>query len=153
MCFKAKYSIKKMIALSFLLLANAAMLAHAVICHHHDIIPVSLTAVHCEHDGNSCDHHHHDTQPVGQCNYQGCHDEIANCSLTIVYARFTNNKQVSQLLSFDFNQLPCILIPFSDYSAPQISDDANLPFRQKPYLISYHSEYISQSLGLRAPPL
>ena len=154
MCFKAGFSIKKAIALSFLLLANTVILVHAIICHHHhDTIPVTLVAGHHKHDCNSYNHHHHDAQSVDRCNnYPNCHERIEECSLVTIYVRLNDDKQVSQLLNFDFDQLPYILVPFSDYSIPQIYNDAGLPFRQKPYLLSYHTEYISQSLGLRAPP-
>ena len=148
MCFKSGFSIKKAIALSFLLLANTIILAHAIVCHHHhDAIPITLAATH--HDDN-CDSH--DAQPIDPCNNSYCHGCIENCSLIKIYIRFNNERQLFQLHDFDFDRPSYTLTLFSDYSIPLIADDVGLPFRQKPYLLSYSTEYISQSLGLRAPP-
>jgi len=126
------------ISLSFLMLANAILLAHAVIPHHHcDEMCIASTAT---------AHHGHD------CDLQS-HKDIKFCSLTIIYAKFDNEKTVSQSYHSDFHLAPFIFALLPNYSLPQIENDAGLPFRQKPYLLSYLTEYTSQSIGLRAPPL
>jgi hypothetical protein len=119
----------KITALIFYILANASILAHAVICHHHDNI-----------------------QLVGHCSDRGCHESIEDCSLSIIYVKFDNNRQIVQLRSFDFDLQPCVFVLFPDHSTPTVYDDIGLPCRQKPYLISYYTDSISQSPGLRAPP-
>lgn len=135
---------KKTIALAFLMIANAIILVHTVIPHHlHNCIPIAFVT----------SQYHHDNQPVGHCNDHNCNGNFEDCALTKIYVKFDNDRQKVQLHSFDFDLLPCVFILFSDYSTPPTADNVGLSFRQKPYLISYHTEYISQSLGLRAPPL
>ena len=122
---------KKVISVSFLLLANVILLAHAILFHHHD---------------------DDDAQHVGQCHASHCHGSIEGCTLSILYVSIDNNQPTVQLLNSYFDLWPTFFSPLSDYSTPPIADDVGLPFRQKPFLISYHSDYLSQSLGLRAPP-
>ena len=120
----------KITALLFFMLVSASIMTHSVICHHHL----------------------GDIQSINQCDHTSCHGNIEDCTLTKIYIKFENHRQLIQLHSVDFDFLPCILTLFSDYSIPQIADAVGLPFRQNPYVISYQTEYISQSLGLRAPP-
>ena len=141
---------RRVIAISFLVLANIIILAHAVVYHHH-YIPVAWTDIHHEHDCNLPDHYHDDTQPIGHCNDSNCLGDVEDCLLTAIYVKLNNNRRSIQLLDFDL--FPYSLFSFSNYSISQVEDDTNLPFRQKPYLISYLTEYISQSHGLRAPPI
>ena len=151
---KARYSLKKAIALSFLLLANTILLAHAVVSHHHcDEILVTCAADHHEHDCDSHDQHHSDEDlPDGECNNPYCHGNAEDCSLSKIYVRFGNEKQVFQLLNFNYKQLPSLSIPFTTYSISQIENNTGLPFRQNPYLIPNYTDFISCSSGLRAPP-
>jgi len=153
--FKKGYSIQKTIALFFLLLANAIMLAHFVISHHHyhDAIPDATAVAHHEHNCNLHNHHHDDDQPAGHCNDPYCHGNIEDCSLANLYVRFDNDNRVIQSFACDYNLLPFFLTLFSEYITPQIADNIGLPFRQNPNLLSYHTDYISQSHGLRAPPI
>ena len=111
-------SVKKAIALSFILLANAILLAHAVMPHHH------------HDDGN----------------------KIEECPLKAVYVRFDNNKSLVDLSNDNSIQYP-VLFLFPVNPVVEITKLESLPFRQKPYLLSYHTGYISQSIGLRAPPV
>ena len=144
-------SIKKAISLSFLLLANTIILAHAIVAHHHNGIFVVLEATHHEHDCNA--YHPDDAQPVHSCNDPFCHGDIDNCTLSMFYTSIGDDRPVIRTCDFDFNVLPCFLILISGYSIPQIFDDIGLPFRQKPYLLFCNTEHISQSPGLRAPPV
>jgi len=120
----------KIIALLFFMIANASIMVHAVICHHH----------------------FDDIQPVTQCNQIPCHGNVGGCSLASIYVNPCKCNQTFLQHDFDINLLPFFLFPFSDNPIFQIVDDAVLPIKQKPYLIFYHTEYIFQSLGLRAPP-
>ena len=148
MYIKAGFGIKKVIVISSLLLANTIMLVHGVVCHHHQH---GIWAIVChEHYYNLPDHHHDDDQPVGHCNDPYCHGDIDDCTLTTFYVKLNNDK--FQSFGFDFDLLPCSLPLSLDDFTPQIANDIGLPFRQNPYLLSYHTEYISHSLGLRAPP-
>jgi len=130
-------SIKKTIALTFLLFAGTVILAHSVIPHHyHNGIP--FVTVHHEYDGNLHDRHPHNQK-----------ESIDDCFFATVYVRLNNDQQITiQSLDFDFDLLPCFLTLFSDYFICKIEKS-----QHKPYLLPYHIEYISQSLGLRAPPV
>ena len=121
----------KITALLFFMLASVSIVAHSVICRHHL----------------------DDIQSVAQCDHTPCHGNIEDCALTNIYVNPCRCNQMFLPHNCNFELFPCFLILFSDYSIPQIADDVGLPFRQKPYLIiPYLTEYISQSLGLRAPP-
>jgi hypothetical protein len=123
---------KRALSLSFLFLTGVIILAHAVIPHHHhDGVPD--VTIHHERDGNIPDY------GTYEC-----------WLLTVVKARMSNDKQICQTHGYNFNLLTYL---FSDNSIPQVKDDIGQPFSQKPYLQSFHTAYISQSLGLRAPPV
>ncbi len=145
---------KQAITLSFLLLVNMIILAHVIIPHHHNKVPVALTSLHHEHSGNAMyKHHHQDTVPVEHDGNHHGQDVVEDYLLQHVFSRLGNNKQTCRSLDFNFDLLYCIVSLFSEYSIPQITDNDGLPFREKPYLLSFHTEYISVSLGLRAPPI
>jgi len=139
-------SIKKAISLSFLLLANVVMLAHLVVFHHHDNqITATSCAAYQEHycSENTEQHHCHDTKNTGKC----CVNE--NCPLSTPFTKADDFKQIKPVFNnFDF----IIINIFPTYQITQITDLVGLPFRQKPYLPLFYSEFISQSMGLRAPP-
>ncbi|WP_313380484.1 DUF6769 family protein [Proteiniphilum saccharofermentans] len=147
---------KKAVAISFLLLANMIVLVHAVIPHHHhNQLPVSFDIVQHEHGDATHEHfpHNHDTQhPVPHGDNSHGHKVFEECILNQAYLKIGNDKQVAQLHNLDFTLLSCLLTPFSD-SLTAVAGLEGLPFRQNPYLLSYHTEFISQSLGLRAPPV
>jgi len=141
----------KITALVFLMIANAVILVHAIISHHnYNCIPVVVASTHNEHDSNS--YLHNDTQSFGHCINLHCHENFEDCALTKIYVIPCKCNQTFLPHNCDFELLPCFFVLFSDYSMPQIADGIGLPFRQKPYLIPYLTEYTSQSLGLRAPP-
>lgn len=148
--YKTENNMKRKIAIFFLALANMIILAHAVIAHHHDDeICISLATTHHEHDSNS---HGQDEANLPNCDVPYCHGDIDDCALSTVYVNLGHDKQTFQSYDFDFSLLPCAFTLFPDYFIYPITDDVGLPFRQTPYLLSYHNEYISQSHGLRAPP-
>ena len=135
---------KKIVSLSFLLLANVVILVHSVVFHHHDhLTPVVLCVISQEHhcDGTT-EHHCHDTENTNKCCI------IENCSLNAPFTKANSCKLIKPVFNnFDFiiNNIPANQIT-------QIADLKGLPFRQKPYLPLFYSEFISQSMGLRAPP-
>ena len=130
-------SIKKAISLSFLLFANVVILAHSVIFHHHDSqIPCNENTEqhHC------CD----DTGHTGKC----C--DSKNCLLD---TPFTRNNDSNQLLPV-FNNFDFVIINIVPANQIiQITDLTGLPLRQRPYPLLFYSGFISQSMGLRAPPV
>ena len=124
-------SLKKAIALTFLLLVGTIILVHAVITHHHhDGIPVI----------------------VASANHDDSHPDDPN-STEIVYVRLGNDKQMCQSPDFDHDLLPCLLTLFSDYATYQIKNDVGSLYLQPPYIQLLHTAFIARSIGLRAPPV
>ena len=138
--------IKKVISLSFLLLANVIMLAHPVVFHHHhDQMPVTECAANQEHhcDKNTEQHCHHENKSTHKCCI------IENCHLdTTPFTKANSPKQIKPT----FNNFVFIANTFPIYQIIQAADLEGLSFREKPYLPLFCSEFISQSMGLRAPP-
>jgi hypothetical protein len=128
MRLKTKFSIKKAISLSFLLIVNIVILTHALIPHHHHhgipVIPVAA-----QHDNS------HPDDPDNS---------------EVVYVRLNNEKQLIQ--SLDFNYFPSFFTLFAGFTVENITADSGRPFKQKPYLLSYNTACIAQLHGLRAPP-
>lgn len=147
---------KRAIGQFLLLLANIILLAHTVIPHHHlnGVVPSACTVLSfhetighsqcCCHSHSECGCNH---------NHEGDFDE--NCPLNILFVR--DNQEKQQHLSFvdaDFFKHIGFSLLFTEVSSAviNIQDYGLLPFRQKPYLNAYHTQHITHSLGLRAPP-
>ncbi|MCL1937384.1 MAG: hypothetical protein FWF52_03185 [Candidatus Azobacteroides sp.] len=120
---------KKALVLILLSLVNTMILAHAVIPHHHE-----------------------DIQAVGHCKSLHCHGNANDCSLTEGCLKFDNAKQSVQSSDFHLNLPSSFLSLFPIYSIPSLTDDKGISFKQKRHLLSFRTEYISRSCGLRAPP-
>jgi len=140
---------KKAIALSFLLLANTVLLVHVAIPHHHHHhqAAVCLSTIHCADNGET---HRHTSNSCCQQHNDG--SEIEECPLKEVYVRIENNKSSVDLNLENEIQYPTLFL-FSVNPMDGITGLKGLPFRQNPYLIPCYIDYISQSLGLRAPPV
>jgi hypothetical protein len=122
---------KREVSMLFLLFASVIILAHTFISHHHhDGIPIKITATHHDND-----------QP----------DDLYETDID--YVRFRIEKRDFQLFDYHFNVPASILALLSDNSILQRTDETGLFFRQKPYLLSYHTAFITLSIGLRAPPV
>ena len=143
-------SIRKVISLSFLLLAGTLILAHAVILHHH--FPFACTVTHHGSDCNS-HHHHNNAETDGHCDDPFCHGNFSDCALETIFVNSCKCKQSFLLHVCDFTPLPFFFVLFSIDTTSKIADDIGLPFRQNPYLFTCQTEYITRSLGLRAPPV
>ena len=139
---------KKAITFSFLLLANIVLLVHVSIPHHHhDKAAVCFLATHC---ADSEETHKH--APDSGCQQHDDGNTIEECPLKAVYVRLENNKLLVDLsLENDF-QYP-VLFLLSINPIDKMVDLKGLPFRQNPYLLPCYTDHISQSLGLRAPPV
>ena len=138
-------TVKKVISFSFLLLANIIILVHPVVFHHHDhsIIDTVCVADQEHHCDDAAKHHHsHNTENAGNC----C--VVKNCLLNTPFTNVDSFKQIKPA----YDNLILIVNYFSADQVTPITDLAGLPFRQKPYLLLFYPEFISQSIGLRAPP-
>jgi hypothetical protein len=107
-------------------------LGHAVIPHYYDDIIVV-------HENDKTDEH----------------DDAASCLLTQVYVKINKDEQLFKSDDFDFifKLLPCLSFLSSVAPIAETADTGIFSFRQKPYILFYQIEYISHSLGLRAPPV
>ena len=138
---------KRTIALSFLLFANAILLVHAAIPHHHHTVStVCFPSSQCADNeeahppaADSCCHHNNESQRE-------------ECPLKEMYVRPENNNYLVDLSPGNDLQYPALFL-FSTSPTVEITGLKGLPFRQKPYLQSYYTDCISQSIGLRAPPV
>jgi hypothetical protein len=127
-----KNSMKKIVALFFLLIPSIVILAHAIIPHYYDDILL--------------------VQESGKADE---HDESESCLLSQVYIKINKEEQLFHFVDFNlFSSLfSCLSSLFLVNPVAKITELEGLPFRQKPYYLFYHLEFISHSLGLRAPPV
>lgn len=142
--------IRKKTAIFFILLANIILLAHAVVPHHYHKEQVCLVNAHCQNDSKAHQHnasghnHEHDGSEGTQ-----------NCVLKQTVAIPANSlRQEFKCLGCDDNHSPFVhlqailcgneLISF----VPEIISNAQTPSGS-----SQHSNFVSTSLGLRAPPI
>ena len=140
---------KKAIALSFILLANMIILAHAVVPHHdHDDMTICFFGSHCDdcnvtHNPTECETHtHHDhTCSDKCCTIDNIFDPTDNKAKAIYHIHA--NCDCWQTLYF----LTLNIVDIQD-----CIDDTLLLFLHAPYIDTCHTDYVSQSLGLRAPP-
>lgn len=173
--------IKKITAYCLLVLANVIILVHAVVPHMHDhngkilYICYFLTTHNSNEHTPNCDHpQSHSHAPIHKnalaashtCHLSENHHHHHHhhhdshpgdfCLLNTLYVpantlKFQTPSQDSDLLDFADTSLPL----FAQISTPycNLLDYGNLPFRQKPYILSLYCLFASHSLGLRAPPL
>lgn len=145
--------VKRLAALTLLLLANMFLLVHAVLPHsHHDgVVCFSLSELlhqnHCSdaHDdiGNCCCEHEEHSQHH--------HANSEDCDLKEIVLRHDNTTHEDILPCPD-----CLSLLYSIYSlndlyllAPQFGQRLEI----KPYLITYISPYVGTIKSLRAPPV
>ena len=139
---------KRAIALSFLLLANIALLVHAVIPHHHhNELTVCFFATTCTDSAKAHKHTH-----GSDCQHHHDGSGMEECPLKKMFVRFENNKLFDDLRLDNDIQYP-VLFLFPIHPIVEITGLKDLPFRQNPYLLSCYTDYIAPSLGLRAPPV
>ena len=121
------------------------MLVHSVVFHHHDN-PISV--VFCaENQKHHCpDHTEQHNCPDTENTHKCC--TFQNCLLGAPYTKTDDFKPIKP----GFDNFEFIVIISSSNRITPITDLTGLPFRQKPYLPLFYSEFVSQSIGLRAPP-
>lgn len=137
---------KKAISIFFILLANVAILAHAVVPHHHHnkvfaaIVNVLDGEVHDALNHTHDDAHPHETNP-----------EECAINETLVAAAFRMQKDnCLDSGTFDFD---CHFDLFvTDITTAVPEPTGSLPFIPKPYVAGGHLDHIARAIGLRAPP-
>jgi hypothetical protein len=137
---------KRIIAIGFISLATMIIMAHAIIPHHHhDGIPVALSSEICQAK-NEC--HCHDADYAHSHNHPS-----EDCNINDFYFRLENERLSKSFNVVDFSQALDFGMLFYENPILKVAEHVNLPFREKPYIESNHTVYITQSLGLRAPPV
>jgi hypothetical protein len=137
---------KKLIAYSFIFLANLAILAHAVLPHHHHEQQVCFERAHCTDDAeafshNSTEHNHqHDATDNTTCVLSQAviiplsqTKSISNCD----HRSGTDNHDFFIISNFGYDD-------FQSYSETKAS---------APEFHSFLISFVTTSLGLRAPPI
>ena len=145
-------SIKKALSLLLLLLANIILLAHAAVPHHyHETLSICFCHTpYCEDNKGTCTHEHHNAE---NNHNENNHNEQC-CSIDTIYTAGYKNIKTSCHVH---DKCDCgktvvyALIPNSLYTSDFI-DDTIIHFRQNPNIPLFFSDFISQSIGLRAPP-
>jgi hypothetical protein len=157
---------RKVVAISFLLLANIILLAHTFVPHHHhEGAAICFSSHQHDYDQNrnhnidDCTHpSHHEHSPACGHNHQegdGCPSDCCNISKD-VYARILEDDEIFSLLNlFSWSDRGVDLIYYfsnENFDNSPLSGIYGLPFRRAPYLPSYFTNYIIGSFGLRGPP-
>lgn len=139
---------RKAIAVSFILLANMIILAHAVVPHHHHnkafaVIVSLLDSSASEHDSGHHHHgatHHHDGNQSEDC--------LINEVFVTTFRAQNDDGAVQPPLHIDLDYHPLLAVARPSGTIPLQA----LPFRQRPYIELIHPIFITHSFGLRAPP-
>ncbi len=141
---------KRIIAIGFISLATMVIMVHAIVPHHHHGgMPVPLSSEVCK-TKHEC-HGHGDCHDADDGH---SHDHSSeDCLIHDLYFRLENEKQIKYLNVADFSQVLHFIIVFCEDLTFKALEYGNLPFRGIPYSESYHTVYITHSLGLRAPPV
>ncbi len=145
---------KKAISSLVMLLAVGSLLAHSFVPHHHhNRVPVAIDAPHHGHIGDtSYDHHHHpdESVPAHHSDTGHGHDSKEVCFVEKEYT-VSEKRQHGESCPCCFHPAAILLAFYNSIS--DIPADEGSALRSKPPLITYHYEYLTRSLGLRAPPV
>ena len=146
-----KFMFRRAVAISFLILANIVLLAVAVVPHHHHGDMICFATSHCHHGHDGVDKSccHHDTQ---QPLHSHEHSDANCCNVDewlLPNIEPEHKHQHHCLCTTCNNSFFVAVLP--DLTEPTIPP-AGLPFRQTPTTVTYLCIYVSQTLGLRAPP-
>jgi hypothetical protein len=141
--------VKKIIAYSFILLANFVLLSHAVIPHHHHEKQVCIESTHCESDSEA--HQHEATEQ----NHNHNHEHDGNGSSCILKQAFVLNiskgKQINGCSDCNNNHshdFQFILFNVSPETFIPTCKTVILAIEVTPF----YSALLQSSLDLRAPP-
>lgn len=140
---------KRTLVFTMLLIANLVLLVHAVVPHHHHDAKVCFSIAHCQSCGHDAhqehDHHHHDQVPFQK-------DDLACCQLKDEMVVTVQKNQVRlEPLEIPFSVCGCFAVVPHQHDVYILP--TGLPFRHKPFLISFLNPLCSLTNGLRAPPV
>ena len=136
--------LKKVTSILFAVFANAIVLTHLFVPHHHHEQEICYENTHCTNEHTNHDHAEHE------------HDNSSETQNCVINKLVVPNDLIKKQLRVSFTQK---LNDFDTYKALLLSLDANkvsAPFLRGELRASKTSEYIvyaSNCLGLRAPPI
>ncbi len=133
-------------AFIFILLANIALLAHAVIPHQHHIEALESSIGICTHFSKH--DHHHGTIPVCDNNH---HDQKSTRCLIQTLVIPGNQQEEFKLFFKTVLNVDLFLLSLDDtiISPKEIVDNSYIIFTKEPL----YSRLLNTSQGLRAPPV
>jgi len=141
--------LKKAICFIALFLANFVLLLHAAVPHHYHEQTGVCFAFHCK-DSKEAHIHEHSNLDTHQHEGNTSSDE---CRIDGVYTITDKNIKADYCLHVKCNcEYVLYTLILNNLDIQDFIDSIKIPFQPKPYLLSYHIDYIVQSLGLRAPP-
>ena len=142
---------KRLFAILFASLASLMLLAHGIIPHHHHGEVICFEVLHChgcdKPEHSDCPRNHHD--PVSE-KEDGC------CLLNqlVIFHTEGSRHNFETAGKPVENEIPDALkISVLSYSFSLVFCGINLPFRQHPPDPTYLTEYLCQTIGMRAPPV
>ena len=137
--------LRKVISISLIFFVNIFLLAHTVLPHHHHngIPHFAFHPTEEEHQAQHDCRCSHDEEEDDSCMFDQDVDVFFKSEEHHGFACCTEHANFSELLT-------AILLSFNyNVSAPWQDTPLIIP----PYLISYHTDPVVSSAGLRAPPV
>lgn len=138
---------RKAISIFFILLANIAILTHAVVPHHHHNKVFAAIINILDDDAQKVLNHSHDSK----AHHHDAKSEECAINETVIAAAFRLQKDNGlDSGTFDFD---CHFDLFvTDITTAVPEPTGSLPFIPKPYVAGGHLDHIARAIGLRAPP-
>ena len=139
-------SIKKTISLFILLLANVVMLAHPAVCYlQHNY---QTTVVVCAENQKRCCCKHTEQQNSSNTTHEKKCCDSEKCLLRNIFSQESSIRLPDPNCN-DFDIITSDILACRVISVTVLTD---FPYRQKPYTPLFYADFVSQSIGLRAPP-
>ncbi|MCL1849867.1 MAG: hypothetical protein FWF70_00400 [Bacteroidetes bacterium] len=136
--------IKKVVYYTALWVANILLLVHIALPHHHHGETKICFFNSCCKDSEEEHHHEQDEVPSsGKC-----------CTIDNIYFSTTNDTKIARC---DHENCSCgqwlhAVVPTVLNTCSFVENPAT-HFREKPYIPLFYAAFVSQSVGLRAPPV
>ena len=151
---------KRITAIFFILLANIALLAHAVIPHHHhDKVAVAIINIFeghqsHNHENDEHDHSHHHHQTAEHHSHHHSHNgDAEECLISdTVYIPSKIQEDLANADWLDGQDFDIELIWIADNISIASCFEV-LSLKPKPYTARIHLDCLTRSIGLRAPPV
>jgi len=142
---------KKIVCFTALWIANILLVAHiAIPHHHHENVGICFFNTHCT---DSKEAHHHKKNDTHNHEHEGNPFSEKCCIIDNVYFSTQNNIKIACRSHTNCNCGQTLYALISEtLHIHDFVDDIVIHFRQNPYVPLFYSEFISQSIGLRAPP-